>query len=115
MNKRVLIVDDDPVVPAVIKEILSGRGFLVDTCTDGSSALARAREQRYDIVLSDLVMPGMNGAELTQGLKAVDPTTTVLVISGHPRHPLAQEAIAAGAVRVVPKPFDIGALLEFLE
>lgn len=115
MRKRVLIVDDDPVVPAVIREILSSHGFSVDTCTDGNSALAMAREHRYDIVLSDLVMPGMNGAELTQELKAIDPSATVLVISGHPRHPLAQEALTAGAVRVVPKPFDIGSLLDFLE
>lgn len=81
---NVLIVDDDEVALAGLKEELSSEPYAVKTALGGKNALEKARRDRPDVVITDLVMPGINGVEVCRGIKTMYPDTEVVFISGHP-------------------------------
>ena len=81
---RILIVDDDPVTGRFLSNLLGdGGGFDVVCTTDPASALQRASTERWDLVLTDVEMPGMTGLELLQALRRAAPGLPVVVITGH--------------------------------
>src|SRR5580704_16638546 len=84
MPGRILIVDDDPVTGRFLSNLLGdGGGFDVACTTDPASALQRASTERWDLVLTDVEMPGMTGLELLQALRRAAPDLPVVVITGH--------------------------------
>jgi two-component system, NtrC family, response regulator HydG len=84
MPGRILIVDDDPVTGRFLSNLLGdGGGFDVACTTDPASALQRASTERWDLVLTDVEMPGMTGLELLQALRRAAPGLPVVVITGH--------------------------------
>jgi DNA-binding NarL/FixJ family response regulator len=78
----VLIVDDDDDVRDVLSEWLNMSGYQVQTAADGMKAIALAKQQRFDLVISDLNMPGMNGHQLLSMLKTLDPQVMVIMLTG---------------------------------
>lgn len=91
-DTRVLVVDDDADVLDVLSEWLGMSGYQVQTAADGMKAIALAKQQRFDLVVSDLNMPGMNGHQLLAMLKALDPQVMVIILTGDGT---MQDAIAA--------------------
>jgi two-component system, NtrC family, sensor kinase len=108
---RILVVDDEPVVVESVARMLEGQGHQVSSATDGTAALRRFCEQPFDLVLSDIVMPGMGGAEFVERLRAIDPDVRVLIMTGHIAHEQAEQLLRDGALGVVRKPFVIDELL----
>ena len=104
--KDLLIVDDDPLVCESLKEMLLLEGFRVDTALGGESALAKLREDRFRVILSDIQMPGMNGLDLLKELKGRFPDTPVIFITGHGHIDGAIEAIKLGAYDYITKPIE---------
>jgi two-component system, NtrC family, response regulator HydG len=81
---RILVVDDDPVTGRFLARLLGERGgFDVTHTVDPADALQRARSQQWNLVLTDVEMPGMTGLELLQTLRKVAPSLPVVVITGH--------------------------------
>ena len=105
-TKDLLIVDDDPLVCESLKEMLILEGYTVDTAPDGLSALAKLKETRYQLILSDIQMPGLNGVELLKELKGRSPDTVIIFITGHGHIDGAVEAIKLGAYDYITKPID---------
>lgn len=105
-NKDVLIVDDDALVCESLKEMLILEGFSADAALDGQAALAKIRDDNYEVILSDIQMPGLNGIELLKELKGRSPDTTVILITGHGHIAGAVEAIKLGAYDYITKPID---------
>jgi DNA-binding NtrC family response regulator len=105
-NKDVLIVDDDALVCESLKEMLVLEGFSADGVLDGQSALAKIQDDHYQVILSDIQMPGLNGIELLKELKGRSPDTTVIFITGHGHIAGAVEAIKLGAYDYITKPID---------
>jgi DNA-binding NtrC family response regulator len=105
-NKDVLIVDDDPLVCESLKEMLILDGYGADGALDGQEALAKIQEDHYDVVLSDIQMPGLNGFELLKELKGRSPDTAIIFITGHGHIAGAVEAIKLGAYDYITKPID---------
>jgi DNA-binding NtrC family response regulator len=105
-NKDVLIVDDDPLVCESLKEMLILEGYGADGVLDGQAALAKIQEDHYEVVLSDIQMPGLNGIELLKELKGRSPDTTIIFITGHGHIAGAVEAIKLGAYDYITKPID---------
>jgi two-component system, NtrC family, response regulator AtoC len=105
-NKDVLVVDDDVLVCESLKEMLLLEGFNADAVLDGQAALAKIKEDHYQVVLSDIQMPGLNGLELLKELKGRSPDTTVIFITGHGHIAGAVEAIKLGAYDYIVKPID---------
>ncbi len=105
-NKDLLIVDDDSLVCESLKEMLMLEGFSVDAVMDGQAALAKIKTDHYQVILSDIQMPGLNGIELLKELKGRSPDTTVIFITGHGHIAGAVEAIKLGAYDYIIKPID---------
>jgi len=102
----VLIVDDDPVMLEVISEILkrSLADVLVDITDSPDTALRRAASHQYSAVVTDVIMPGMNGLELAARIHAIRPNTHIVFMSGTAH---ALENCRLRAFACLPKPFDI--------
>jgi len=114
---RVLVVEDFADNRDLLTEYLTFRGFAVTAAADGESALRSVREQRPDVILMDLRMPGLDGWQATRRLKADPATATVPVVAvtAHALRPEVESARDAGCDAVVAKPFDISALGDALE
>jgi DNA-binding NtrC family response regulator len=104
--KDLLIVDDDPLVCDSLKEMLLLEGYRVDTAPSGEQALAKLRQERFRVILSDIQMPGISGLELLGELKGRFPDTPVIFITGHGHIDGAVEAIKLGAYDYITKPID---------
>lgn len=114
MAKKVLIIDDEVMVLDALKVILEDLGYLVDGYSDPVAGEKAAIEGEFDLILSDLRMPGKNGAEVVKAIIEKRPTARVLVITAFPSDPLAEQALQAGAVGLVRKPFEISKIMEYL-
>jgi DNA-binding NtrC family response regulator len=104
--KDLLIVDDDPLVCDSLKEMLLLEGYQVDTAPGGEQALAKLREDRFRVILSDIQMPGMSGLDLLRELKGRSPDTPIIFITGHGHIDGAVEAIKLGAYDYITKPIE---------
>jgi len=106
----VLVVDDDEQVREVIVRALGQSGYTVLAAPNGMDALALFEERRreVDLVVLDMVMPTMGGAETLQRLKQLSPHVAVLVVTGYTTEDLARELAASGADGLVEKPLDLG-------
>ncbi len=107
MSECVLVVDDEPVVRRFAARVLVDEGFVVQEAGDGVEALEliRAGIVDLDVVLSDIVMPRMNGVELVQALSTFRPELPVLLMSGYGSTELADLGIAS-LCSVLGKPFS---------
>lgn len=108
----ILIVDDDAAVRDSIGAVLADEGFRVRFAGDGSEALECADEERPDLVLLDVWLPGMDGIQVLEKLRAGHEGLPVIVISGHGNIETAVRATKLGAVGFIEKPFTIDGLLE---
>jgi len=105
MNQsRVLIIDDDKTFRAITQSLLEEEGYLVEALASFEEATQRLREQRYDLVLSDLVMPGSGGLEVLEHAQTHYPATPVVMITGFASISSAVEAMKRGADDYLTKP-----------
>lgn len=104
--RKVLVVDDDPVVGQSFKRVLSGKGYAVITAEDGYDALAKLQAGNYDVVFTDLRMPGMNGLDVAEQIKARQPWTPVVIVTGYGSRRSEERARAAGVSDFLHKPLS---------
>jgi DNA-binding response OmpR family regulator len=107
---RVLVVDDEPDIRETLTDLLVADGYQVTTAVDGAAALSCVVEQRPDLVLLDVDMPRLRGVEALVAIRALSPTTQVIMMSGKADLEEAKRALAAGAFDYVTKPFDLAYL-----
>jgi DNA-binding NtrC family response regulator len=113
--KRVLVLDDDPSVVDFLCESLVERGFLVETHTLPEKALARIEAEAFDLVITDVRMPGMSGTDVLTAILSRRPTQLVLLMTAFGSIDLAVAAVRAGACDFIAKPFKIEALVFAIE
>ena len=104
-KQRILIVDDDPVIGLSCKKVLAVEGFAVFTVEDGESALKKVSDENYDLVITDVRLPDVNGLVVLKESRIIQPSAEVVVISGYPALEDAQESIRLGALEYLEKPF----------
>ncbi len=104
--RKVLVVDDDPVVRKSFDRVLSSKGYAVITAESGEEALHKLDAEKYDIVYSDIRMPGMNGLEVAENVKARRPWTPVVIITGYGTEAAEARAKAAGVSSFLHKPLS---------
>jgi len=106
MSKRVLIVDDAVFMRNVIKDIFTAAGFkVIGEASNGLEAVERYQELKPDLITMDIVMPFRSGIEATREIIKQDPNAVVLMCSALGQESLVMEAIEAGAMDFVVKPF----------
>ncbi len=112
---KLLVIDDDPQSLELVSETLSDNGLHILTADDPESGLELVRRERPEIVLSDIVMPKMNGMELLGRILEVDPATDVILMTAHYSTDAAVEAIKKGACDYLTKPISIAVLRERID
>jgi DNA-binding response OmpR family regulator len=108
---RILVVDDEPMIRSFIGRALTAAGYDIDFAGDGAEALRVARDNRYDLVILDLVMPGLDGRQALRQLLAARPAQPVIVLSAVADVPSKVEMLDLGAQDYLTKPFALAELL----
>ena len=115
VTRRILVVDDSPTTRAILRNLLSAAGFSVQTATDGVNALDRLAMQPFDLIVSDVEMPRMNGFELTRQVKA-RLGLPVILVTGMEKEEHRRQGLEAGADGyVVKSTFEDQGLLEIVK
>ncbi|WP_447602957.1 sigma-54-dependent transcriptional regulator [Nitrospira sp. Nam80] len=105
-QERILVVDDDEGLLHLLKMRLSAMGFIVTPCTTGQDALNAAKQQTFDMAITDLRLRGEDGLEVTEELLRTQPGLPVIILTAHGSIPNAVEAMQRGAFGYLTKPFD---------
>jgi two-component system response regulator PilR (NtrC family) len=105
------VIDDEPVIHDVLAQLLTAEGFEVEISASGEEALEKFPSQSFDVILLDLLMPGMDGIEVLRRIKAVDPQAAVIIITAYGSVESAIAAMKIGALDYVQKPFKHDVLL----
>ena len=105
-TRKVLVVDDDPVVRKSFDRVLSSQGYAVITAENGEDALRKLNEGKYDVVYTDIRMPGMSGLEVAEKVRVQRPWTPVVIITGYGDDAAEARAKAAGVSGFLHKPLS---------
>ena len=105
-GEKILVVDDEEAIREVISTLLDAQGFRCTTCVNGKVGLETFRKDSYDLVLSDIVMPEMDGLKLLAELRMADPDVPAIMVTAMHDISIALEAIRAGAYDYILKPFE---------
>lgn len=109
--RRILVVDDDPALTSVLRRSLAYEGFAVDTASSGTEALALARVQAPDLVILDIMLPGLDGLEVLRRLRAADPQLPIVMLTARDAPTDQVQGLELGADDYVVKPFTFEVLL----
>jgi DNA-binding NtrC family response regulator len=112
---RLIVIDDEEDLREMLEFLLSRDGFEVVTVDSGMAAVALARDQKFDLAITDLKMPGMNGIETLTALKALDPSLQVIIATGYATDQAAAECMRRGAYGYLRKPFELADLRAVVE
>ena len=104
--KKMRVVDDAPVVGKSFDRVLSGKGYAVITAADGEEALRKLSTESYDLVFTDIRMPGMSGLEVAERVKASQPWLPVVIVTGYGSGDNEARATAAGVAGFLRKPLS---------
>ncbi|GAB4387730.1 MAG: hypothetical protein Kow0025_02960 [Thermodesulfovibrionales bacterium] len=104
-GKRILVLDDDPVVGLSCKRILGAEGYIVSSVMRGEEAIKRISNEEVDLFISDIRLPDIYGIDVLREVRQIQPKTDVVIITGYPTLEDAKESIRLGAFEYLEKPF----------
>lgn len=109
---KILVVDDEPVVVRSCERVLRAEGYNIEGVLSGREAILKMEQNTYDLVLTDLKMPEMDGITLIRWIRKSRPDTGVVIITGYPSQDTIKEALELGIIDYVPKPFTPAVLTD---
>ncbi len=109
-HAKILVVDDEKIARENLAHVLSKEGYLVKTVESGDKALQELEKSEYELILTDLMLPGIDGIKVLKRAKEMRPTTQVIVITGHATVTTAVTAMQKGAHSYIAKPFNLDEL-----
>ena len=112
---RILLIEDDPSAAAALHRVLMDEGYSVDLEARGDTGLGQAQSTDFDLVITDLKLPGLNGLDLVRQLHAAKPRLPIILITAHGTTETAIEATKLGAFDYLLKPFEMEELLDLVE
>jgi NADH:ubiquinone oxidoreductase subunit E len=112
MKGNILVVDDEEIVLKSCERILSPEGYEVDTATSAEDALKLLDKKQFDLIITDIKMPGMDGIEFMKQVRAKNPDVNIIVITGHPSQESIKAALSMRIIDYLPKPFSPTHLIE---
>lgn len=111
LKARILLVDDEEEFLKTLSERLEIRGLTVDIAGSGEEAIAKVEQQEFDAIIVDLSMPGIDGIETIERIKAINPTAEMIMLTGHATVESGVRAMKKGAGDFLQKPVDMQTLL----
>lgn len=106
VQTKILIVDDDPVVSKSFDRVLANKGYAVISAANGEEALSKLKNEHYDLVFTDIKMPGISGLEVAEQVKASQPWLPVVIVTGYGSDAYEARAAAAGVSEFLRKPLS---------
>lgn len=113
--RKILVVDDDPVVGKSFDRVLTKKGYAVITAQNGEEALLKLNSEHYDVVFTDIKMPGISGLEVAERVKASQPWLPVVIVTGYGSGANEARAEAAGVSDFLRKPLSPAMIEESTE
>jgi CheY-like chemotaxis protein/glycine cleavage system H lipoate-binding protein len=105
VKTKILVVDDEITVGRSIRQALLSDSFVIDTALSGEEALKKDEKEKYKLIITDLMMPGISGLDLLQAVKQNRAETIVIMVTGYPTIKTAVQSIKMGAFDYIAKPF----------
>jgi two-component system, OmpR family, alkaline phosphatase synthesis response regulator PhoP len=115
MNRRILLVEDEPGLVLTLTDRLKGEGYDVESVRDGAAGLARASEGGFDLVLLDVMLPGMSGFDVCQTLRQRGIDTPIVMLTARGQLVDRVVGLKIGADDYIPKPFEMAELVARIE
>lgn len=115
IGAKILLVDDETVFTSNMSKLLTSRGYRVTAVNSGDNAIQALESEKFDVVVLDLKMPGMDGIMTLKEIKKLDLFTETLILTGHGSIDTAMEAIRLGAYDYLTKPCEIDELVAKIE
>lgn len=112
MQANILLIEDDRSTAAALQKVLQDEGYSVTVASRGDDGLNRAKEQKHDLVITDLKLPGLSGMDLIAQLHAAKPKLPIIMMTAHGTTETAIEAMKLGACDYLVKPFEVDELLD---
>jgi two-component system response regulator PilR (NtrC family) len=113
--KRILVVDDEPAILSLLATVLRERGWDVSEASSGTEGIDLLEQEPYDVILTDLVMPGDSGIDLLRAAKEIHPDVEVILMTGYATADTAIEAMRGGAFHYLVKPLKLEEMLNLAE
>lgn len=110
MSEKVLLVDDEEDFLEIMSERMEARGMEVVTCTSAEEAIEKIKEETFDAIVLDFMMPGMDGMHALKEIKGKQPESQIILLTGHATVEKGVEAMKMGATDFLEKPADLEAL-----
>jgi DNA-binding NtrC family response regulator len=105
VKRRILVVDDEITVGKSISQALACDDYEIDTALSGAEALQKEGQRKYDVIIADLMMPGLSGLDLLTSLRRLGSAARVIVVTGYPTMKTTVQSMQSGAFEYLPKPF----------
>lgn len=105
--ERILIVDDEEIMRSFLLDVFVDEGYDLDSAANGEEALEKISRNCYQLIITDIRMPGMDGTEVLKKAKEVNPQTEVIIITGYASPQIKQKCQRLGAAYYIAKPFQI--------
>jgi DNA-binding NtrC family response regulator len=112
INPKVLLVDDEEKFLEVLSQRLGARGVDAVTASSGEEALVKIKNKNFDVIILDVMMPGLGGIETLKRIKKENPELQIIMLTGKGTVDKAVEAMKEGAIEFIEKPADINQLME---
>ncbi len=111
---QILVVDDEETIRTTMSDIITIKGYEVATAESGETAVQMCTENRYDVILMDVRMPGIDGVEAFRQIRVHQPDVRMIIMTAYSTQELEQVALDEGAIAFLPKPLDIQKVLEVI-
>jgi DNA-binding response OmpR family regulator len=111
---KILVVDDEIEAVRLLQKFLTAKGYEVDTALNGTDALDKVKERKPDVVLLDIMMPGMGGIDTLKEIKKFDASIAVIMVTAVIDEELAARAVKLGAYDYITKPIDVDYLESYI-
>jgi two-component system, NtrC family, response regulator HydG len=108
---KILVVDDDPGILETLNDVLAATGYETSMASSGHAAIAKAKANKFDLVLMDVRMPGLNGVQTLHALRALDPHVSVIMMTAYTGDELVEESQRTTGFEVFSKPLDLDRVL----
>jgi DNA-binding response OmpR family regulator len=103
-KKRILVVEDDEEMRSLLKDFFEEDGFEIDSVSNGSEAFRRIAREPFDLIITDIRMPGLTGLDILPGIKKLQPKVSIIVITAFGSEEVRSKALERGATAYLEKP-----------
>src|SRR6185369_15395479 len=112
---KILLIEDDPAIVMTLRRLLTEEGHQIQVEKRGDTGLSRARAESFDVIITDMKLPGLGGLDLVLELHTAKPRLPIILMTAHGTTETAIEATKSGAYEYLVKPFEMPELLELVD